>query len=104
MGAAHQQQEVIEFVIGEIDTDAATIDMQQQDGQTVFVATSNDAHIMPLNADKPLTVRLKPHGNVDEDRIKAVFTVDERRQLRVTVTDLHKNKVLLKDKVVTTLR
>jgi hypothetical protein len=50
---------------------------------------------------------LNPPGSQHEIRLKAEFTVDARRQLRVTVSDMHEHpegRAILTDAVVATLR
>lgn len=109
LGAAHPDQREIEFVIGEIDTDSvAMIEVQYEDGQAVFVAQANegDQQIIPLNAGRSAEVLavLNPPGVPDEDRLKAEFSIDDRRQLRLKVTDLETGKILLNDVVMAALR
>ncbi len=108
LGAAHHQQQSIEFVIGEIDSDAVSmIEVQYENGQAVFVAQANESvqQIIPLNEQGSLKIlaKLDPAGDPGEDRIKAEFSIDDRRRLRLTVTDLKTNKELLHDEVVVTL-
>lgn len=109
LGAAHDNQSSIEFVIGEIDSDAVSmIEVQYENGQAVFVAQASESaqQIVPLNEVAALNIlaTLDPKGNPGEDRIKAEFSIDDRRRLRLTVTDLKTNKQLLQDAVVVTLR
>jgi molecular chaperone DnaK (HSP70) len=109
LGAAHENQESIEFVIGEIDSDAVSmIEVQYENGQAVFVAQANSSaqQIIPLNEDGALNIlaTLDPKGKPGAERIKAQFSIDDRRRLRLTVTDLKTNKQLLNDAVVVTLR
>ncbi len=109
LGAAHPDQKEIEFVIGEIDTDSVSmIEVQYENGQAVFVAqaNSNGQQIVPLNEAKALNMlaNLVPPGKQGQDRLKAEFMIDDRRQLRLTVTDLHSNKVLMTNVAVVTLR
>ena len=107
LGAAHADQCEVEFVVGEIDTDAvAMIEVQYLDGQAVFVAQADQsaAGISPLNADHPVLALLEPSANPGDERLKAAFTVDERRCLCVTVTDLQTHKTIMRDQMVATLR
>lgn len=109
LGAAHENQQEIEFVIGEIDTDSlAMIEVKYEDGQAVFVAqaSTSEQQIIPLNAAEAVRhlAKLNPPGKPGEDRIRAQFSVNDRRQLRVTVVDLLTNKELLTDVPVATLR
>jgi molecular chaperone DnaK (HSP70) len=108
LGAAHEGQKEVEFVIGEIDTDAVSmIEVQYENGQAVFVAQANSQgqQIVPLNEAKALDMlaKLDPAGKPGEDRLKAEFSIDDRRQLRMKVTDLQANKTLLENVVVVTL-
>jgi molecular chaperone DnaK (HSP70) len=109
LGAAHEGQESIEFVIGEIDSDAVSmIEVKYENGQAVFVAQANEGaqQIVPLNEATALNIlaKLDPVGKPGEERIKAAFRIDERRRLRVSVTDIPSSKLLLEDVIVTTLR
>jgi len=109
LGAAHENQRAVEFVIGEIDSDSvAMIEVQYENGQAVFVADANTTgqQIIPLNEAGALKclADLEPNGTPGEDRLSAVFSIDDRRQLRMTVTDLKTKKTLVNDVVVTTLR
>ena len=109
LGAAHENQTEIEFVIGGIDTDSvAMIEVKYEDGQAVFVAQAadNEQKIIPLIEDGavPVLAKLDPPGQPGEDRICAQFAVDDRRRLRVTVTDLKTDQTLLDSVAVATLR
>ena len=109
LGTAHENQESIEFVIGEIDTDAVSmVEVKYENGQAVFVAQAADSEqqIVPLNEAEAVNIlaKLDPPGVPGEDRLRAEFSVDDRRQLRVTVTDLKTAKSLLDDVAVVTLR
>ena len=107
--AAHHDQKQIEFIIGEIDTDAiAMVEVKYEDGQAVFVAQTDETEqkIIPLNEADALKylADLSPKGEPGEDRLKALFTVDNRRRLKMSVFDIKTGKVLLNDIAVVTLR
>ncbi|HVO41108.1 MAG TPA: Hsp70 family protein [Aggregatilineales bacterium] len=107
LGAAHEDQQAVEFVVGEIDSDAASmLEVRYEDGQAVFVAQAGEEEqkIVALNEEAPPLASLLPPGVAVEDRLKALFSVDDRRQLRLTVVDLHTQQELLHNVVVTTLR
>lgn len=108
MGAAHPNQASLEFVIGLIDSEAASlIEVQYEQGQAVFVARAdrNTQRVMALNESAPpVIVALDPPGQPGEDRIRAAFSIDAERHLRVNVTDLKTHRELLKDQVVVTVR
>jgi len=106
LGASHVGQDAVEFVIGQINTDAvASLEVQYEGGQAVFVAQAGDnaRKIVPLNAGEPLTVTLHPPGEPGHERLRADFQVDAARRLRLTVTDLKTHKKLLDNAPVATL-
>jgi HEAT repeat protein len=106
LSASRKNQEVIEFVIGQIDTDAvASVEVKYEGGQAYFVAQAgeNAQKIVPLNAGEPLTVKLNPPGEPGVERLRAEFRVDAMRQLRLTVTDLKTHKIMLADAVAAAL-
>lgn len=101
--AAHPNQETVEFIIGEIETDAvALIEVQYEDGQPIFVAQAKPEgqQIIPLNRNDPITIALQPPGKLEEERLRARFSVDIQRQLLLSITDIQSKKELLSDKVV----
>jgi molecular chaperone DnaK (HSP70) len=109
LGAAHDKQSSVEFVIGEIDTESVSmIEVNYEDGQAVFVANAqeNEQKIVPMNEAEALKflAELSPEGKPGEDRLKVMFTVDDRRRLKMTVFDLQSNKVLIEDVAVATLQ
>jgi molecular chaperone DnaK (HSP70) len=107
LGAAHENQTEIEFVIGGIDTDSVSmVEVRYEDGQAVFVAQAgeNEQEIIPMNDGVSVLARLDPPGQPGEDRVRAHFTVDDRRCLRVTATDLKTGQTLLDSVAVATLR
>ena len=83
-------------------------EVKYEDGQAVFVADahSSEQKIIPMNEVSALNflARLNPPGNPDEARLRVYFTVDERRQLRISVFDTKTNQTLLEDVAVVTLQ
>lgn len=109
LGAAHDGQGEIELIIGEIDTESLSmVEVKYEDGQAVFVAKAGETEqkIVPLNEADALKylAKLTPTGKAGEDRIKAQFMINDRRQLRVTVIDMQTNTEILKDVALATLR
>ena len=110
MEAAHKNQQEMEFVIGEIDTEAvAMIEVKYENGQAVFVAQAADdaQRIVPLNLNESVAAilaKLDPPGQPGTNRVHAWFVVDDRRRLRITAVDLLTGNTLLDDVVVATLR
>lgn len=109
LSAAHDNQETVEFIIGEIDTDSVSmIEVKYEDGQAVFVADAkgSEQKIIPINEAQALKMlaQLNPPGKRGEARLKVDFTVDDRRQLRMSVFDITKNKVLIENIAVVTLQ
>ena len=109
LGAAHENQTEVEFIIGEIDTDSISmLEVQYEDGQAVFVAQAGESgeQIIALNEEnyKLSMIKLSPPGKPGQNRLKAAFEIDDKRQLRLTVTDIQTNQVLLEDVAVVSLR
>lgn len=109
LSAAHKNQESIEFVIGEIDTDAVSmIEVKYDNGQAVFVADTkgSEQKIIPMNEAESIRAlaKLDPLGQPGESRIKVDFTVDDRRQLRISVLDMKTNKLLVENVALVTLQ
>jgi molecular chaperone DnaK (HSP70) len=105
LAAAHPEQTEMEFVLGEIDTDAVSmVEVKYEDGEEVFVAKADHANqqIVPLN--EAIVVPLNPPGAEGVERIKALFSIDERRQLHVSIVDLQTRQELLRDHTIFTLR
>ncbi len=109
MSASRDDQTEMEFIIGEIDTDSiAMVEVKYEDGQAVFVAqaANSEQQIIPLNEADAIRAlaKLDPPAKPGEERIRAAFTVDDRRRLCVTVTDIITNKILLDNVALATLR
>lgn len=109
LGAAHPNQQEVEFVIGEIDTDAVNmIEVKYEDGQAVFVANAAESgqRIVLLNEQDAIKylAPLQPAGEPGTDRLHVQFTIDARRRLMMTVFDLQTNKLLLEKVAVATLQ
>ncbi len=109
LGAAHEGQTAMEFLVAEIDSDSfSMLEVNYEGGQAVFVAQVEkaDRQIVPINPEQAanLLARLIPPGQPGSDRVKAIFTINDRRQLRMNVLDLKTNKLLIQDAVLATLR
>ena len=109
LGAAHDSQTAMEFVVAEIDSDSfSMLEVNYEGGQAVFVAQVQkaDQQIVPINQEQAerLLASLMPSGQPGSDRIKAIFTINDRRQLHINVVDLKTNKLLIQDAVLATLR
>lgn len=109
LGAAHDHQQEMEFVVAEIDSDSfSMLEVNYEGGQAVFVAQVQkaDQQIVPINPEQAATflARLMPAGQPGSDRIKAIFNINDKRQLRLNVVDLKTNKLLIQDAVLATLR
>ncbi|MBN2550514.1 MAG: Hsp70 family protein [Anaerolineales bacterium] len=101
--ADHPDQERVEFIIGEIETDAvAHIEVQYEDGKPVFVAQAKPEgqQIIPLNRNNPIMVDLHPPGKPGEERLRARFSVDIQRQLLLSISDIKSKRELLHEEVV----
>jgi molecular chaperone DnaK (HSP70) len=103
VSTAHPGQREIEIVIGEISTEAvALVEVAYENGQAVFVAKTdeNTQRITPLNAAAPTVIPVKG----DKVRLRALFSIDDQRQLRLTVIDVKRRRKVLNDAPVVTLR
>jgi len=106
LSASCENQQTVEFVIGQIDTDAvASVEVKYEGGQAVFVAQAGDnaRKIVPLNAGEALSVPLNPPCAPGKERLRATFRVDGMRRLRISVTDLKTRKKLLEDAIMANL-
>lgn len=106
LGAAHGDQEHIEFVIGQIDTDALSAAEGNFAGEqktSMAQAGTKAQRIALLNAGQPIQVKLSSPGQPGEARLLAEFRVDALRRLRLSVTDLGTRKKSLVDAVVIAL-
>jgi molecular chaperone DnaK (HSP70) len=103
--AAHDYQTELEFILGEIDTGAASlVELKYENGEEVFVARADQSaqHIEPLN--EAVVVPLNPPGRIGEERVKALFRIDSCRQLLLSAIDLKTGLELLHDYVIHTVR
>ncbi|GAB4470286.1 MAG: Hsp70 family protein [Anaerolineae bacterium] len=106
---AHRDgQTAIELVIGEVEDNAGEISEVLFGGRAILLVKGGIEmrQVQPLNdADGARTVaHLNPPGKAGEDRIEVEFNVDQNRTLRVTITDLQTNRVLLRQTPVVELR
>ena len=100
LAAAIPGQAAVDFVVGQIEPgevpgssggEVSALDPGYQTGQT--------QRIIPLNAAEPLRVHLDPPGVVGKARLSAAFSVDGRRQLLLTVTDLRTRHRLIQQAI-----
>ena len=106
--ASRENQDAIELVIGEVEEGASGItEVMFGDHAILMVEDGMELHrVVPLNdEDGARTVaHLDPPGVPGVDRIQAEFNVDNNRMLRVTVTDMHTERILLRAAAVVELR
>ena len=106
IGASQPHQKTIDLVIGQVEVDAVSnIEVRYENGQAVFVAQaiSDEYKVIPINASQPLSIELDPPGKPGIARLAAYFSVDNQRQLLVSVTDLQRRKEVVKDAVLAVL-
>lgn len=102
-------QDAVELVIGEVEEAAGGVS-EVRFGATrsiLMVEGSTELRrVIPLNDRDGARVlaHLNPPGRAGRDRIKAEFEVDSNRTLRVKVTDLLTDRILLDDAAVAELR
>lgn len=101
-------QEVLELVIGEVEESAGGISEVKFGERSILMVEGalELRKVIPLNdQDGARTVAfLDPPGKAGKDRIEVEFTVDRNRTLRVTVTDVLTERILLDDMAVVELR
>jgi molecular chaperone DnaK (HSP70)/HEAT repeat protein len=99
LAASRPDQTKMKFVLGQIDTFVTgSLEMAYEGGQAVFVArpVQHEMNVIPLNAgEAAMLAPLDPPGQPGQERLKARFTIDAQRHLRVTVTDLHTGRQIL---------
>jgi molecular chaperone DnaK (HSP70) len=100
LGTSRPDQDVVELVIGQIDSDAlAAAEVNFAGGQAAVVAQSgvSTPKIVLLNAEQPLQVHLAPPGQPGYERLRVDFSLDSRRRLQVSVVDLKTRRILISD-------
>ncbi len=101
-------QEALELVIGEVEESSGGLAEVMFGERSILMVNGGVElrRVIPLNdEDGSRTVAyLDPPGKAGEDRVEVVFDVDRNRTLRVTVTDLLTNRVLLHNVPVVELR
>jgi hypothetical protein len=106
--ASRPEQPAIELVIGEFETSlGGASEVVFDGGRLVSTALPmGPGRVVALNeADGAKTIaQLDPPGYPGVDRVRVLFRVDERRQLRLSVTDLQSGRTLLDDHAVVELR
>jgi molecular chaperone DnaK (HSP70) len=106
--ASRPEQPAIELVIGEFEPSlGGASEVVFDGGRLVSTALPmSPGRVVALNeADGAKTIaQLDPPGYPGVDRVRVLFRVDERRQLRLSVTDLQSGRTLLDDHAVVELR
>lgn len=106
LSASRPKQDILEIVVGQIRTDAlGSVEETFSGGQIASIAQANTRaqEIVLLNPGQPLQIRLAPPGQPGYGRLRADFSIDRMRRLRVSVSDLKTRKKLLVDAIVATL-
>jgi len=92
LAPAHEGQQTLELVIGEIDTEAVSaVDVHHENGEIVFVAQLEN----PVQAVRPINlanasenqISLNPNFEPGEEHLKAAFRLDENRRLWVDIVN-----------------
>src|SRR5262249_8960006 len=103
LSATRDQQTAVELVVGAVGAESnPMIEVRYEGGQTVFLAQANTTgeQVVVLNERDPIRVRLDPPAKAGETRLRARFSVDDQRRLRVTVIDIRMRRELMKDTIV----
>lgn len=106
--ASQADQNTIELVIGELEKRVAGSAEITFDGERIVTMIDEQGAeiFVPLVAtDEPQAIaKLDPLGQPGSDRLKVLFSINERRQLLITVIDLLTDKQMLVNKPVADLR
>ena len=105
LGAAHPDQQTIEFAVARIETDAVLMtEVAYDEGMAAFVARADRGveKVIPLKSlgPDPTLIALSPSGQPGQDRLRAEFAIDDRQKVRLTVFDQETGKRLLHDEVI----
>jgi molecular chaperone DnaK (HSP70) len=106
LGASIENQPKIELVIGELGQESAQTEVYFDGGRLVTRNVSaNIPTVQALNDnDKAKGIaELDPPGNPGRDRVKVLFTIDQRRFLCITVEDLLTQRTLVNEQPVVQL-
>ena len=107
LGASVENQPCIELIIGELSKDTVAAEVYFDSDRLITRNLGEDqTQVKALNDDensRTLAV-LEPLGNPGSDRIEMSFQVDERCLLRVTVTDLLTDAILLDSQIIAQLK
>lgn len=99
LAVARPDQHLISLEIGQINPEQAqAVEVRYEGGQPVFFAQSQNA----LRLLSRIEIPLEPPGEPGKARLAASFSVDESRQLHLTVSDLQTRKKLLQDQLIQT--
>ncbi|MGK7951513.1 MAG: Hsp70 family protein [Xenococcaceae cyanobacterium] len=103
LGASVENQPSIELIIGELATETAGVEVYFDGDRLVTKKLGSDNTVVkPLNDREGARTlaRLNPLGNPGSDRIKLLFSIDDRCYLRVTVEDILTQEILLDNQVL----
>ena len=104
LGASNEKQPSIELIIGELGREQGSTEVYFEGNRLITRQTkTGQAVAQPLNDKAPNIATLDPPGMPGEDRVRLSFTVDQDRQLRVTVEDLLTTEVLAANQAVVEL-
>jgi molecular chaperone DnaK (HSP70) len=106
LGASTDGQPNIELIVGELGQDSGGTEIYF-DGDRLITRSlsSSQGQVQPLNDREGARsiAKLEPLGYPGNDRIRALFQVDEGRSLRITVEDLLTQETLVANQIVAQL-
>ncbi len=106
LGASIRNQPQIELIVGELGSNASSTEVYFDGDRLVTRELSvGQPQVQSLNDrdGSRAIAQLDPLGHPGSDRIKVLFSVDERCFLRITVEDLLTQQLLLQDRPVVQL-
>jgi molecular chaperone DnaK (HSP70) len=107
LGVSLENQPSIELIVGELGSSIGATEVYFDGNQLITrVLENQEFTVQPLNdRDGARQIaQLSPPGTPGGDRLNVKFWVDDQRYLRITVTDLLQQVILLENQVVAQLR
>jgi molecular chaperone DnaK (HSP70) len=106
LGASLEGQPKIELVIGELTEGKAQTEVYFDGDRLITRTTANTTPLVQALNDRPESrgiAELDPPGSPGSDRVKVLFTVDQKRFLCITVEDLLTQRTVVNDQPVVQL-
>ncbi|AFY62529.1 Hsp70 family protein [Synechococcus sp. PCC 6312] len=106
LGASTSDQPGLELIMGELGQTQERTEIFFEGGQLITRTIKDQPTVQALNdrEGSRTIAQLNPLGQPGADRVKVLFSVDEHRQLRISIDDLLTQTRLVDQQLVITLR